>query len=514
MMQNLIKLLLRCHLIWVACLLDFQSQTLSAETPNIIVLLADDLGFGDVGCYNRESRVPTPNIDRLALSGMRFTDAHSPSTVCTPTRFSILTGSMCFRTGFRSVFTGVDGPLISQSTITLPEILQDAGYHTACFGKWHIGMTFHDSDGLPVPPRGGGLQKVRQVDFTRPVSDGPLHHGFDHFFGTVCCPTTDFLYAYINGNRVTEIPDQFTPTPEGTWLDYHFHRPGLTSPDFKFDQVDLVFLEQTREFLTNHRHQSGDRPFFLYHCFQSAHLPAIPAPEFVGSTSAGPLGDFIHQLDFMVGEIVESLRKNQLLDNTLIIFTSDNGPEIIADKVLRDFDHDSAHPWRGLKRDNWEGGHRVPFIASWPGVIPPGTSSSHPLCLTDIYATCAGFAGADIPTGQGPDSFDLSAVFRSPDHPVIRDHLLHQTINNSLAIRVGPWKLLDHAGSGGNNYNNPSLAHRLPENFDLTSPVQLYNLDQDPHEDTNLASRYPELVRSLKSRLDYYRASGQSIHLE
>jgi arylsulfatase A-like enzyme len=484
----------------------------AAELPNIVVILADDLGYGDVGCYNPESKIPTPHLDRLARQGLRMTDAHSPSTVCTPSRYSLLTGRMCFRTGITGVLTGVDGPLIEQERLTLPGLLKRQGYRTACVGKWHVGMTFLKPDGSPVAPRGGGLAKVREVDFSQRIQDGPTERGFDYFFGTVCCPTTDWLYAYIENHRFVEPPTELVKPATSDWLEYEHFREGLKSPGFDFRQVDMKFLRQSQQFLNRHVKEHPQQPFFLYHATQAAHLPSMPAAEFVGKSHAGPLGDFVVELDFVVGELLRTLDRLGVADNTLVIVTSDNGPEIVATRLREDHGHDSARPWRGFKRDNWEGGHRVPFIARWPGKIAPEQVSHETICLTDLMATCAAITGAALPNNAGEDSVNLLPVFLGENLvKPIREYTLHQTISNDLAIRAGDWKLLDHKGSGGNDYNQPGLRkYRLEDSVPLASG-QLYNLAKDPGETMNAWLDQPETAARLTQWLQRAKSAGRSV---
>jgi len=488
------------------------SLTSAAEKPNIVVILADDLGYGDVACFNPESKVPTPQLDKLAAEGVRFTDAHSPSTVCTPSRYSLLTGRMCFRTGLRGVFTGVDGPLIEPGRLTIAELLRRQGYATACVGKWHVGMTFLKHDGQPVAPRGGGVAKVRQVDFTRPIQNGPNDVGFDYFFGTACCPLTDWLYAYIENDRVVQPPTELVSPTTKHWLEYEHFRTGLKSPDFDFRQADLEFLEKSVAFLERHVRDQPGKPFFLYHATQTAHLPAMPAAQFVGKTKAGPLGDFIYEFDYVVGELMKTLDRLGVAENTLVIVSSDNGPEIVIVHMRQSYGHDSARPWRGMKRDNWEGGHRVPLIARWPGKIPPGSVCRETICLTDVMATCAAIVGAKLPADAAEDSYNiLPALLGAKYRPPLRPYTLHQTISNALGIRRGPWKLLDHKGSGGNRYAKDSLLgkYMLPDT-DPDAPGQLYNLDTDPGETRNLYSAEPQIVADLKRRLEEAKSSGRS----
>jgi arylsulfatase A-like enzyme len=283
-------------------------------------------------------------------------------------------------------------------------MLQDRGYTTACVGKWHVGMTFFDEAGQPV--RGDGVEAVRAVDFSRPLEGGPTDHGFDHFFGTACCPTTDWLYAFVEQNRVPVPPTQVIDKSKLPKHPYaHDCRAGMIAPNFPMEEVDLVFLEKSREFLQQHVRQTPDKPFFLFHSTQAVHLPSFAAPQFQGKTDAGPHGDFIHELDFIVGQLMETLQQLGVADNTIVIFTSDNGPETTSIiNMRRDFNHDGARPWRGIKRDNWEGGHRVPFIVRWPKEIEAGVISDQSTCLTDIMATIAAVVGTDLPDDAAEDS--------------------------------------------------------------------------------------------------------------
>jgi len=480
--------------------------------PNIVFILADDLGYGDVGCYNPESKVATPNIDKLAAEGIIFTDAHSPSTVCTPTRYSVLTGRMAFRTGKGGVFTGAGGPcLIEEGRLTLPQMLREKGYTTACFGKWHVGLTFFDKQGKPICK--GGLDAVKRIDYSRSIPDAPIHRGFDYFFGTACCPTTDWLYAFIDGDRIPVPPTHIVdrgPLPKHPYS--RDNRPGMIAPDFDLEEVDLVFLEKSRKFMIDHVNNHPDRPFFLFHCPQAVHLPSFAADKFKGKTKAGPHGDFIAELDWIVGELMNTLEDLGIADNTLVIFSSDNGPEVTSVVNMRkDYRHDGARPWRGMKRDQWEGGHRVPLIARWPGKTKPGTTTGQMVSLTDIMATCAAIVGADLPRGSAEDSYNMLPVLlgKQRDKPV-RKYLIQQTWTLRMSIRRGPWKYLDHKGSGGNNYNNPVLKPYAIADTAPQAPGQLYNLQTDPGETKNLYFQYPQIVAELKQQLEKYKKQGYS----
>lgn len=483
--------------------------------PNILLILADDLGYGDVGCCNDQSKVATPHIDRLAQAGIRFTDAHSPSTVCTPTRYSLMTGQMAFRVpNGGKVFAGVGGPsLIARGRLTLPAMLRDDGYATACVGKWHVGMTFFDKDGNPV--RGDGVDAVRRVDFSRRIEGGPVDHGFQSFFGTACCPTTDWLYAFIENDRIPVPPTELIDKSN---LPKHPYandcRVGLIAPDFPMEDVDLVFLDKSRQFLEQQVRQSPDKPFFLFHSSQAVHLPSFAADKFKGKSNAGPHGDFIHQLDEIVGELLETLERLGVADNTIVIFTSDNGPETTSVIHTRaDFGHDGARPWRGVKRDSWEGGHRVPFVVRWPEKINASSVSNQLTSLTDVMATIAAVIGTDLPDNAAEDSFNMLPAWLGQDRTPIRPYLIQQAFGGqqTLSIRRGDWKYLDHKGSGGNRYeDSPGLKRYFMPDTAPNAPGQLYNLASDPGETTNLSAKRPEIATELKSLLEKTKAAGHS----
>jgi len=370
----------------------------ASSKPNILFILADDLGYGDVGCYNAEAKVATPNLDRLAREGMRFTDAHSPSTVCTPSRYSLLTGKLTFRINYRSVFESVGGPcLIKEDQLTLPQMLRNQGYATAMTGKWHVGLSFFDKAGNRITK--GGVAGVRMIDYSRAIPDAPIHRGFDRFFGTACCPGTDYLYAFIDGDRIPVPPTEMLDKSKLPKHPYAFdNRAGMIAPGYDLEELDMVFLKKSREFLEQHAKDQPRKPFFLLHSMNAVHLPSFASKQFQGSTKAGPHGDFIHELDHIVGELMKSLERLGLADNTVVMFSSDNGPEVESVIHMRaDHGHDGARPWRGVKRDQWEGGHRVPFIVRWPGKIAAGSPSDQTACLNELTATCADVSGAARP---------------------------------------------------------------------------------------------------------------------
>ena len=482
--------------------------------PNVVFILADDLGYGDVGCYNPESTIPTPNLDRLAKEGMLFTDAHSPSTVCTPTRYSVLTGRMAFRLNYKGVFTGVGGPcLITPDRLTLPGMLRNNGYETAMFGKWHVGLTAFDKTGKPI--NRNGLDAVRLIDYSRRIEGGPVDRGFDHFFGTASCPTTDWLYAYMDGDRIPVPPTHIVdrgPLPKHPYS--RDNRPGMIASDFDLEEVDQVFLQKSLQFLKRHKKEKPDKPFFLFHSMQAVHLPSFPSKNFKGKTESGPHGDFIFEMDHVVGELTKALNEHGFADDTLVIFSSDNGPEVpTVINMRKTHRHDGARPWRGVKRDNWEGGHRVPLLVRWPGKVKAGSVSDQTVCLTDIMATCAQIVGAELPDDAAEDSFDLVPVLLGKADKPVRNFTLHQTISLSLAIRQGDWKYLDHKGSGGSNYNRDGewglKQYALPEQAPEASG-QLYNLKDDPGETKNLYFKEPSRRKRLKTKLVELKKSGRS----
>jgi arylsulfatase A-like enzyme len=482
--------------------------------PNIVLILADDLGYGDVRCYNADSKVSTPNIDRLAAEGMRFTDAHSPATVCTPSRYSLMTGQMAFRVpSGGTVFQGVGGPsLIAPGRLTLPTMLKQQGYATAAVGKWHIGLTFRDKAGEAI--HSGRLEDVQRVDYSRRIKGGPLDHGFDRFFGTACCPSTDWLYAFIDGDRIPVPP---TGRLQRVSLPKHPYandcRGGFIAPDFDLLEVDMLFLQKSREFIAQHMHTSPQKPFLLYHATHGVHLPSFAGKDFRGKTQAGPHGDFIAEFDHIVGELMKELEKHELTKNTLVILSSDNGPETTSVVHMRaDHAHDGAKPWRGVKRDAWEGGHRVPFIVRWPTKVKAGSTSDETLCLTDIMATTAAITGAELPHNAAEDSFNMLPALEGTATAPIRPYLLTQASGGqrTLSIRRTNWKYIAHRGSGGNNYDKGELKpYALPET-DPEAPGQLYDLATDPGETTNLYSKKPEIVKELQALLEQSKTTGRS----
>jgi arylsulfatase A len=374
------------------------------------------------------------------------------------------------------------------------------------------GLSFQDRNGDPINEN--GFEPVKRIDFSRAIPDAPIHRGFDHFFGTACCSGTDYLYAFIEGDRVPVPPDgelDKTSLPKHPYA--NDNREGLMAPGFDIQELDQVFLRKSVAFIKDHVKKYPGKPFFLYHPTNAVHLPSFASRVCRGKTDAGPHGDFIFEFDYIVGELLHALEDLGLSENTLVMVSSDNGPEVTSVVHMReDYQHDGARPWRGMKRDQWEGGHRIPFIARWPGHIHPDTRTAQTVCLCDIFATCAALVGYELPYDAAEDSFNMLPVLlgKQTDNQPVRKYTLHQTNRLMLSIRQGPWKYLDHQGSGGNNYDDGKLSgYALPE-MAPHAPGQLYHLGCDPGETKNLYFDHPEIVDELRTQLYSSRDKGRS----
>ena len=507
--------ILALSVVALTCAAPICGQTL----PNIIIIYADDLGYGDLSSYNPKAAYKTPRLDRMAAEGIRFTDAHSPSTICSPSRYGLYSGQQVHRTGRGSrAFEGPGGPsYIKPGELTIAEMLRKKGYHTGVFGKWHVGLTWRDKAGKRL---GGGFKNSLLIDYdaSTPLVDGPNARGFDESFVTPNCPTTDPLYIYIE-NGMVPVPASVRhkrknlPNPGGKWR--WDNDEGWMSPDYRFVDADLLFLDKTLAFIRQHRKETPDKPFFAVFSTQISHAPVLPAPEFRGKTEAGARGDFVHELDALTGRVLDAVSELGIDDNTLILFNSDNGPEVMHTVWMReDHDHDAAGGFRGMKRDGWEGGHRVPFIARWPGRIPAGQVSTQMTNTTDIFATLASVVGYELADEDAVDSFDMLPVMlgtRADDDPV-RPYMLTQSFRGQFQLRQGDWKFLDHVGSGGNNYAKGQLEKFVLPELAPKAEGQLYHLAQDPGETKNLffseASRRVEMQALLAQTCD--KENGRS----
>ncbi|MCU0227979.1 MAG: arylsulfatase [Bryobacterales bacterium] len=461
------------------------SAAQAAGRPNIIYILADDLGWGDLQCYNSHSAIPTPHANRMAAEGARFVDMHSPSAVCTPTRYGVLTGRYAWRTRLKSgVLWGYSPNLIEPERLTVPRLLRQAGYHTMGIGKWHLGL------GLADP-----------VDYSQPLRPGPLDHGFDGYFGIPA--SLDMPpYVYIDGSRLVEAPTALTAgsnQPRGV-----FWRAGASAPSFDVHHVHQTFTRKAVEYIHQRASpESGRQPFFLYLPLAAPHTPWLPGKEFQGRSQAGDYGDFVAHVDDTLGQVMAALRESGQDANTLVILTSDNGADWkIADKER--YAHQANAAWKGEKADIWEGGHRVPFLARWPGSIPAGSVRRDLGCLTDLLATVAALVGAPLPRDAGEDSFNLLSALLGKASTPARQHIVHHSMNGMFAIREGDWKLALGLGSGG--FTLPVTVPAAPDG----PQGQLFNLKDDPAELHNLYQRHPDVVARLTALLRQQQRQGYS----
>lgn len=488
--------------------------------PNIIFIMADDMGYGDLSCYNENSKIPTPNMDRMALEGLKFTDAHTPSSLCTPTRYGVLTGRHCWRTRLKQgVISGYAEPLIEESRPTLASILKDAGYHTACIGKWHIGAAFSNSEGEPT-------EKEEEIDFSAEVRGGPADLGFDYAYYNSGCGTCAPPYGFIENRhfiddefklfKVEEKDDVCGVGPWGQW-------EGMMGNSWVTHDADPIIADKACEYIEDRA--SEDEPFFLYLAPNAPHEPCVDrfVPDFAkGKTEAGPRGDLVWLFDWIVGRVNQSLEKHGITDNTLVVITSDNGA-LAGDFVLNEdgsrkrsdtptpnfifntHNHLSNGNWRGYKSHIWEGGHRVPFIMRWPNEIQAGGRSEDLFCLTDTMATLAAAANTSVPDHGGEDSLNLlPSIVREHDAAPIREEAIHHSGFGVFSIRTGKWKLVQECQNSG---GWPFPRGTAPE---PGSPGQLYDLETDPEEKNNLWEKEPEMVRKLDQRIRDIRESERT----
>ena len=468
----------------------------AARAPNIVIVLADDLGYGDVGYLNSQSQIPTPNLDTLAGQGMAFLDAHSPSAVCTATRYGLLTGRYAWRTRLtRGVLDGYDGPLIARNRETLGSFLGATGYRTAVIGKWHLGLGF-------------AKNALGEFDFEEPIDDGPHTHGFDESY--IIPASLDFPpYVYIRDGEITGFP-----LGQQSGMEFpRYMRAGELASDF--DPADVLdeLIRQATGFIQ--RQASDGSPFLLYLPLTAPHKPVWPAQRFEGTTELGPYGDFIVQVDAAVGDVMSALDQAGVDDNTLLIVTSDNGSFMSRLDGLDDRDHtdDSTipayragnhtanHVYRGTKADIWEGGHRVPFFARWPGQIEPGSTREEVISLTDVFATVAEIVGKELPNNAAEDSFSLLPLLRGNPWARPRAAVTHHSIQGMFAIRDGRWKLVAGNGSGG---------REDPIGQPFERPYQLFDIASDPSEQSNVYDQHPAVAQRLERELERIRSWDRS----
>lgn len=504
------KLILKCWSVMLGALALGLGAAHSAPPPNIVIVLADDMGYGDLGCYNAGSKIPTPNMDRLAREGIRFTDAHSASAVCTPSRYALLTGRYCWRTRLKyGVLFNYEPPLIEPGRATIASLLKSRGYATAITGKWHLGLNFPTLPGrrvdfgkpLPWYPGPDPDRAVGEaIDFSKSVSGGPEDLGFDHAFYTAGCATDQEPYCFIENRHFQKMENASYRRPERSI------RFGMASPDWRNERVDPAFADKAAAFIETAA--TKDNPFFLYLPLSSPHSPHF-VPEFAeGKSRAGWRGDLVWLVDSIVGQVDDALRKSGAAENTLLIVTSDNGPLAGSLKpgeregaAKPDYGHESAGELRGFKAKIHEGGHRVPFIARWPGRIPTGETSDERIGLNDMLATLAAITGQDLPRGAGEDSFNvLPALLGGELDAGIRPPLIQHAGRGAFAIRDGDWKLILIKP------RKPGIEARW------NTAGELFDLARDPGETTNLWAKRPRKVAELSAALKRIEKGEPSVN--
>ena len=467
------------------------------DRPNIVIILADDFGVGDIRAHYPKNKIATPHLDRLVRQGISFTDAHSPSAVCSPTRYGLLTGRYAWRTRMQEwVVAAYEPPLITENRPTLPGMLKSQGYHTACIGKWHLGWNWPG----PQPSRMTEVrngQKAFEWDFTKPIRGGPTERGFDYYFG-VDLPNLP-PFTYIENERVAKLPtDRYKLDPsEGVVLPKGFVGSPI-APGFRFQDI---LPEITRRAVQHiHERAKQDAPFFLYFSQTSPHEPIVPSKNFRGKSGIAPIADFVMETDWSVGQVIEAIDDAGIADNTILIFTADNGHSHYTGwQELVDAGHMPSGPYRGHKGDVWEGGHRVPLVVRWPKRVASGKSSDQMVCLTDVFATCADIVAAEVPADGAEDSISFLPAAMGDASADGRTSLVNHSNHGEFAYRDGPWKLVFKM-SGRN----------LQQSRGKPTVAELYNLDDDINEQKDLSVRHADVVQRMAKQLKKLIAHGTS----
>ena len=460
------------------------------------------MGYGDISALNAESKIPTPQMDRLLKEGMYFSDAHSPSAVCTPTRYGILTGRYCFRTRLQSgVLVGHQPSLIEPGRLTIASMLQEKGYNTACIGKWHLGLDFKKKNQRKPLVEGDwwNLSNTSNIDYQAEVDGGPADCGFNYSF--IIPASLDIPpYLYVRNKKVVNPDIIHIEGVNDKNLQGKFWRAGDASKDFDFYQTLPVFTAEAVHYIRDQVMAMPQRPFFLYFALPAPHTPWLPLEAFNGKSDAGRYGDFVTQVDFTIGEILKVIDESGITKNTIVFLTSDNGAYWFPENI-QEFNHRSNYIFRGMKSDVWEGGHHIPFIVRWPGKIKEGSSSEQMVCLTDLTATCADIVGYKLPYNAAEDSYShLPALFGEKNDRSARDQLVMQSIEGMYSIRKENWKLILGRGSGGWSYEG-----RQDE-----PAGQLYNLTNDIGEKHNLYETYPDKISDLTDMLNMFKEERRS----
>lgn len=480
----------------------------AATKPNVVVILADDLGYGDVQCYNPErGKIPTPHIDRLATQGMRFSDAHSSCGVCSPSRYTLLTGRYHWRTHLQAGIVNVFGkPLIAPERLTIAGLAKQQGYRTAAIGKWHLGWDWPIEDGQrPLLTNAKGQAQNDEASpateahraawrdlFSKPIAGGPTTRGFDRYFGTDVPNWPP--YCFIENDRTVGIPSEFLPAAlVGNNL---ASKDGPALKDWRLEDILPTLGDQACAFIAEAAR--GPEPFLLYMPLTAPHTPLAVTAEWRGKSGLNAYADLVMETDAVIGRVLEAIEKSGAADHTLVVFTSDNGcaPYIGAEDLVK-MGHYPSGPLRGYKSDVWEGGHREPFIMRWPGVVRPGSRCGQLVQQADLMATLAAIWGAKLPESAGEDSFNILPLLRGEDRP-IREQAVNCSSNGLPSVRAGSWKLILGPGSGGWSKGGDG------------QPVQLYNLESDLGETRNLAAEQPARVAEMKALMETLIVRGRS----
>jgi arylsulfatase A len=489
---------------FLLCLSSCTSKAKIQTKPNIVIIYTDDQGYGDVSALNPEAKFKTPNMDKIANEGVVFTDGHSSDAVCSPSRYTLLTGRYSWRTSLKKGVLGADGPcLIEKDRMTIASMLKEQGYHTAMVGKWHLQMDFPGERG-------------KNRDWGKPFSQGPIEHGFDYFFGIAASMNFGVL-TFLENDMVTDPPVLFTKKKmDVTPRTYRMTPPYKkeiakghveVAPSFNDEIVLETLAGKAVEYINKSAKDAKDgKPFFLYFPLTSPHLPHCTHPDFQGLSNCGNYGDFMMETDYRVGQVLNALKENGLEENTLVIFSSDNGAETNYQYQRDTFQHYSCMNFKGGKRDIYEGGHRVPFLMRWPGVIKAGSKVDKPVCQSDFLATIADIVGADIPLDAAEDSYSLYPLMteENTESYELERAVIHHSFTGHFAIREGKWKLNMLRGSGG------SLKPTILEPVEGEATYELYDIENDPGETNNLYFEHPEVVERLKDKITDIIKNGRS----
>ncbi len=527
------------YFLWTLIISLLSADTLAQQKqlPNIVIIMADDLGYGDFSSYGAQ-KVKTPAVDALANGGMRFTDAHTASSLCSPSRYSLMTGRYSWRTPLRAgVLTWFAKPLIEQNRMTLASLLKQSGYYTACVGKWHLGFEWALKPNAPANPDStvfGSWEVSTQdhIDFSKPVKQGPVERGFDYYYG-IAASNNMIPFVFIENDRVKQ-----SPTIKKEYV-YDTDQESIRAPEWNLETLDADLTKKAVNVIDRHFQQKTDKPLFLYYPTSAIHRPCLPTST-KGKSQAGLRGDMILEFDQIVADVVAALKRNNAFENTLIIITSDNGgvpgdavlplekyredlgdlfypvmagkftPQYInpqgnavTKKGWITYDHASAGPYRGHKSDAWEGGHRVPLIMHWPGNIKEKTEMAGTVCNVDLLATLAELTGKKLTAAEGEDSYSFLPAVLGKSASTGRSSLtMVAGGSGAYVVRIGDWKYIE----GG----RPAWGQTFYSNGPKTKDFQLYNLKEDPKEEHNLFTAQPERIATFKKLIQQVEAQGKT----